>query len=114
MTGEPDYTPRRGLDGRMFTKTRPMECPWCGDTFYVFQAEDNPQPPYENPEPHIGPTVAHGMRHVCDSPECWGQEQDHQVRRSPLYAKACADKYSTQSPEPVRITKGGGLQRVAS
>ena len=118
MTAEPDYTLRRGLDGRMFARTRPMNCPWCGDLFYVFQAEDNPQPPYENPEPHMtgpqGREESHSMRHVCDNPACWDREQAHQSRRSPLYAKACETQFNTHAVEPVKLTKGSGLKRVAS
>jgi len=118
MSQEPNYTERRGLDGRMFAKTRPMNCPWCGDLFYVYQADDNPQEPYVNPEPHLtGPQCkeeAHGMRHVCDKPACWDQEQLHQVGRSPLYTRACEEKFNSHAVEPVKLTKGSGLKRVAS
>jgi transposase InsO family protein len=98
VTAEPDYTPRRGLDGRMFAKTRPMNCPWCGDLFYVFQADDAPQPPYENPEPPMvgepGKEVIKGMRHVCDKPACWDREQAHQMRRTPCYRLAAGEYFS--------------------
>jgi hypothetical protein len=119
MTSSPDYTERNGLDGRVFTRTRPMNCPWCGDLFYTFQAEDNPQPPYENPEPRMvgeyGKEKSHGMRHVCDRPKCWDIEQRHQMMRSPLYQKACDAHYNVGIvPEPVKTTKGNGLKRLAS
>jgi hypothetical protein len=119
MSKEPDYTERRGLDGRIFTKTRPMACPWCGDTFYTFQAEDAPMPPYENPEPHMrgepGKEQSTGMRHVCDRPKCWDIEQRHQMMRSPVYQKACDAAYNVQViPEPIKTTKSSRLKRLTA
>lgn len=113
---QPDYTPFIGLDGKtVFTKTRPMRCPWCRLTFYVPQPQDRPLPPHENPEPPLIDGKVKGMRSTCGHPKCWDIEQRHQMTRSDGHKSASENYYNTQQ-EPVaqNVTPKKGLKKLGA
>lgn len=78
-----------GLPGELISRTLRKRCPWCGDSFYVFQKwGEELMPDAVDPEPPIIGDLVHGRRSTCGSPDCDDLELSHQTRRSPRYIKA--------------------------
>jgi len=92
-----------------------MRCPCCGSTFYVFQPEERPFPPYENPEPPLIDGKVKGMRYTCGHPKCWDIEQRHQMWREDGYQKASGNYYNANQEAATRnVTAKKGLKKLGA
>ena len=99
-----------GPRGQEVSRTLRKVCPWCESSFYTFQVFGQEKAPgqVDPMPPVVGDTVL-GYRATCGSPDCWQLEQDHQLRRSPMYQRAVSQASNELREAEVKplLTKGG-------
>ncbi len=110
---------RKELDGRTWSRTLPMRCHFCGDTFYGYQAEGEEMPPHlMAPEPELvsifGTSVsrpAHQRLH-CGAVTCGMKSEAEYNRRDEGFMTCC--QRSEPSPEsPMPSAPQRGLRRAS-
>jgi hypothetical protein len=72
--------------GKKWMRNHPLRCPMCGLTFYSYQAQDTPLPPYENPH-----------RIICGHPLCESAAEREWKQSDQEYKKACRDYYARKA-----------------
>lgn len=101
---KPDLTPKKNpfdKHGRVWVRTLGMRCPYCGDTFYAYQPEDDPSQPGQTPrtpEKRFG--IPFGKRDNCGALSCESRSEADYMAANEPYQAAVANYWAAKDNPP--------------